>query len=55
VPWYCDTETSQAREATIEAGERMWQAIVNAWVEKLPAWLRRNLPGPGDVTMQGLF
>lgn len=55
VPWYCDTGTSKAREATIEAGERMWLAMVDAWVEKLPAWLRRNRPRPGDVTMQGLF
>lgn len=55
VPWYCATETSQAREATVEAGERMWQAMVDAWVERLPVWLRRDPLKPSEVTIQGLF
>jgi creatinine amidohydrolase/Fe(II)-dependent formamide hydrolase-like protein len=55
VPWYCATETSPAREATVEAGERMWQAMVEAWVERLPKWLRRDSLKPSEVTLQGLF
>jgi creatinine amidohydrolase len=54
-PWYTRTETSKASEATREVGERMWQVMVEAWVEKLPAWLRRDRPRPSDVTVQGLF
>lgn len=36
-PWYCTTSGSKAREANIEAGERMWTAMVEAWVQKLTA------------------
>jgi creatinine amidohydrolase/Fe(II)-dependent formamide hydrolase-like protein len=53
-PWYTATATSQAKTATPEAGERMFQAMADAWVDKLPGRLRRQ-PRPSDVTMQGLF
>lgn len=31
-PWYCLTPESDARNATVENGERMWAAMVNSWV-----------------------
>ncbi len=55
VPWYCDTAESKARSASVEEGERMFQAMASAWVNKLPAWQRRERPTPQDVTVQGLF
>lgn len=36
-PWYCTNPDSQAREASLEAGKKMWAAVVEAWVEKLAA------------------
>jgi len=33
----------------------MWQAMVEAWVERLPVWLRRDPLKPSEVTLQGLF
>jgi creatinine amidohydrolase len=54
-PWYTATQSSQAKAASREAGERMLKAMVDAWVDKLPAWLRLERPRPSDVTMQGLF
>jgi creatinine amidohydrolase/Fe(II)-dependent formamide hydrolase-like protein len=35
MPWYCMKPDSQAQEASVEAGERMWAAMVDAWVEEL--------------------
>ena len=54
-PWYCTTPDSKAREANVEAGERMWTAMVDAWVEKLSALLCPKRPTPKDVTIQGIF
>ena len=54
-PWYTTTEASKARRATQEAGERMWTAMVDAWVEKLSALTRPKRPSPSDVTITGLF
>ncbi len=54
-PWYCATPESKAREASIEAGERMWAAMVDAWVQRLSALQRPKRPAPKDVTIQGIF
>jgi creatinine amidohydrolase len=54
-PWYCAAPDSKAREASVEAGERMWAAMVDAWVEALSALGRPRRPRPKDVTVQGLF
>jgi creatinine amidohydrolase len=34
-PWYCRTSESKASMANIEDGQKMWKAMVDAWVEKL--------------------
>ena len=34
-PWYTNTADSKAHRATRDAGERMFDAMVDAWVEKL--------------------
>jgi creatinine amidohydrolase len=34
-PWYTVSPTSDARKASVEAGEQMWAAMVEAWVNKL--------------------
>jgi creatinine amidohydrolase len=54
-PWYCTAPDSRAREASAEAGERMWAAMVDAWVQKLSALQRPQRPTPNDVTVKGLF
>lgn len=54
-PWYCTTSDSKAREASVEVGERMWTAMVEAWVQKLTALQRPKRPSPKDVTVQGIF
>lgn len=54
-PWYTATEASKARRATQEAGERMWTALVDAWVDKLIVLTRPKRPTPSDVTISGLF
>jgi len=55
VPWYCNTADSKARKATVEDGERMWAAMVDAWAEKLTALTQPRRPSPKDVTVTGLF
>lgn len=55
VPWYCTTSDSKAREASVEAGERMWTAMVDAWVEKLSALQRPKRLTPDDVIVHGIF
>jgi creatinine amidohydrolase/Fe(II)-dependent formamide hydrolase-like protein len=55
VPWYCTTSISKARSASVEAGERLWQFMVEAWVENLVALQPRKRPTPQEVTIQGLF
>lgn len=54
-PWYCTTPESKAREATVEAGQRMWAAMVEAWVDRLSALQQSRRPRPQEVTVQGLF
>ena len=54
-PWYCTTPDSKARKASIEDGERMWQAMVDAWVEKLTQLCSPRRITPDDVTVKGLF
>jgi creatinine amidohydrolase/Fe(II)-dependent formamide hydrolase-like protein len=54
-PWYTTTPDSKAREASVEAGEKMWGVMVDAWVEKLSALVRPKQPTPKDVTVTGLF
>lgn len=54
-PWYCTTSDSKAHKASTEAGERMWAAVVEAWVQKLAEMQRPKRPSPKDVTIQGLF
>jgi creatinine amidohydrolase/Fe(II)-dependent formamide hydrolase-like protein len=54
-PWYCTAPDSKAREASVEAGERMWQAMVDAWVERLASLQRSRRPTPDQVTLKGLF
>lgn len=34
-PWYTNASSSKAANATVEAGERMWRAMVEAWVSQL--------------------
>ena len=43
-PWYTSTPTSQARAASIEAGERMWGVMVDAWVSRLERLTRNSQP-----------
>ena len=54
-PWYCTTPESRAREASVEAGEQMWTAMTNAWVQRLSEYQRPKRPTPNDVTVQGIF
>jgi creatinine amidohydrolase len=54
-PWYTNTADSKAHKATREAGEQMFSAMVDAWVEKLSALARPKRPTPSDVTVTGLF
>ncbi len=54
-PWYCTTSGSKGREASVEAGERMWAAMVDAWVEKLSAMQQPKRPTPNEVTVTGIF
>ena len=34
-PWYTHAATSSALDASVEAGERLWNTMVDAWIEKL--------------------
>ncbi len=34
-PWYTRTASNKASEASAEAGQRMWNAMVNAWVNQI--------------------
>ena len=54
-PWYCTTADSRAREASAEAGEGMWTAMVDAWVSKLSTLKRPRRPTPAEVTVKGIF
>jgi creatinine amidohydrolase/Fe(II)-dependent formamide hydrolase-like protein len=54
-PWYCTTADSKARKASVETGERMWRAMVNAWLAKLSGMTRPKRPTPDQVTVKGIF
>jgi creatinine amidohydrolase/Fe(II)-dependent formamide hydrolase-like protein len=54
-PWYTNTADSKAHKATREAGVQMFDAMVDAWVEKLTAMTQPKRPTPKDVTVTGLF
>ena len=54
-PWYTSTNDSKASQATREAGARMLNAMVDAWVDKLSALTRPRRPTPQEVTVSGLF
>ena len=54
-PWYTNTADSKAHKATREAGVQMFDAMVDAWVEKLTAMTQPRRPTPKDVTVTGLF
>lgn len=54
-PWYCTTPDSRARQASVKAGERMWQAMVDAWVGNLLALTRPRRPTPDEMTIKGMF
>lgn len=54
-PWYTNTSTSKAREATSETGERMLGIMTDAWVSKLSALIRPKRPSPHEMTVRGLF
>ena len=54
-PWFCNAPNSQATKASSEAGNQMWQAMVDAWEADLSRLTRQAKPSPSDVTMQGLF
>lgn len=34
-PWYTHTASSKAVEASAESGQRMWDAMVNAWTDQI--------------------
>jgi creatinine amidohydrolase/Fe(II)-dependent formamide hydrolase-like protein len=34
-PWYTRAAGSKAKEASVAAGQRMWSALVNAWVDQI--------------------
>jgi creatinine amidohydrolase/Fe(II)-dependent formamide hydrolase-like protein len=54
-PWYCTTDSSKARKASVEMGERMWQAMVDAWLAKILGMTRPKRPTPDQVTIKGIF
>jgi creatinine amidohydrolase/Fe(II)-dependent formamide hydrolase-like protein len=54
-PWYTSTDESKARKSTAEAGEEMWQAMEQAWVEKLTSLTQPQPPTPDDLTVKGIF
>ena len=54
-PWYCTTPGSRARKASVQEGERMWAAMVSAWVQALSALQRPTRPTPDDLTVKGIF
>jgi len=54
-PWYTMSDDSKARKANAEDGERFWQAMTDAWVEKLNAVINPIRPTPDDLTVKGIF
>jgi hypothetical protein len=49
------TSDSKASKATVEDGERLWQAMVSAWIDQLNALTRPKRITPKDVTVTGIF
>jgi creatinine amidohydrolase/Fe(II)-dependent formamide hydrolase-like protein len=54
-PWFCTTPDSRARKASIQDGERMWEAMVTAWVQDLSTLRGPKRPTPDDLTVRGIF
>jgi creatinine amidohydrolase len=54
-PWYTSTPDSQARAASVREGQRMWRAMVYAWVERLRTMTTSRRPTPDEVTVQGII
>jgi creatinine amidohydrolase len=54
-PWYSTNPESKARDASPEEGERMWAAMVDAWMVRLSELKRPKRPTPDDVTVHGIF
>ena len=54
-PWFCTTPDSKASKASPQEGERMWKAMVDAWVQDLTALQRPKRPTPNDLTVRGIF
>ena len=54
-PWFSTTPDSKAGKASLQEGERMWKAMVDAWVQDLAALQRPRRPTPNDLTVRGIF
>jgi creatinine amidohydrolase len=54
-PWFSSTPDGPARRASAEAGARMWDAMVDAWVAKLATLRPPRRPTPDEMTITGLF
>ena len=54
-PWFCTTPDSKASKASVQEGERMWEAMVDAWVRELSALRRPKRPTPDELTVKGIF
>jgi creatinine amidohydrolase/Fe(II)-dependent formamide hydrolase-like protein len=54
-PWYTVTTDSKARKATVDDGERLWMAMVSAWVDEINALTRPKRITPKDLTVTGIF
>jgi creatinine amidohydrolase/Fe(II)-dependent formamide hydrolase-like protein len=54
-PWYTSAPDSRARRASVEDGNRMWNLMVDAWVQKLSALVRPPRPTPDQLTVRGIF
>jgi hypothetical protein len=54
-PWYSTSPESKAQEASPEAGERMWAAMVDAWVRRLSKLQHPKRLTPDDVTVHGIL
>ena len=52
-PWFCLTPDSDARSATVENGERMWAAMVDAWVARITSLVSPTGISPQEETKAG--
>ncbi len=54
-PWYCTESDSRASQASVEAGEHMWQVMVDAWEKKIVALTRSARSTPDEMTVTGIL